>query len=129
MRVFLAILAVAHGIAHLPGFLVNWQLRTLPEMPFRTTILAGALDIGVPGTRLLGAAWLVAAMAFVGLGASVALRTNWWQHAAYAAVLFSTLLCAAAWPDTRLGLVANAVLCALFVFAASAGWLQRGLAK
>jgi hypothetical protein len=34
MRIVLAALLLAHGVAHLPGFLVSWQLRSFPEMPY-----------------------------------------------------------------------------------------------
>jgi hypothetical protein len=36
MRIVLAVLLLAHSISHLPGFLVSWQLRSFPEMPYRT---------------------------------------------------------------------------------------------
>jgi hypothetical protein len=53
MRIVLAVLMVAHGIAHLPGVLVSWQLRSFPEMPFRTTtILGSSLDVGGVSTAL-----------------------------------------------------------------------------
>lgn len=32
MRFALALLFLAHGVAHLPGFLVAWRLRVLPEL-------------------------------------------------------------------------------------------------
>jgi hypothetical protein len=46
MRIVLALLLLAHGVAHLPGFLVSWQLRSFPEMPYRTAFLGGSVDVG-----------------------------------------------------------------------------------
>jgi hypothetical protein len=37
MRILLAIWFFAHGVAHLAGFLVAWQLRAFPELPYHTT--------------------------------------------------------------------------------------------
>lgn len=60
---FAAVLA-AHGIAHLVGFALNWQLMTSPDEPFATTIFAGRWDVGTEGARVVGLLWLVAAGAF-----------------------------------------------------------------
>ena len=45
MRYALALLLLGHGIAHLPGFLVGWQLASFPELPFSTTVLAHIVDV------------------------------------------------------------------------------------
>src|SRR3989442_1558863 len=55
MRVLLAAWLLAHGVAHLPGFLVSWQLHDFPDLPFHTTILADRVDIRAVGIRLIGA--------------------------------------------------------------------------
>src|SRR5262245_14362174 len=67
MRIVLAIWFLAHGLAHLPGFIVAWQLRAFPSLPFHTTVLADSIDIGKFGMRVLGLAWL-----------SVPLRLPFW---------------------------------------------------
>ncbi len=66
MRYALALLLLGHGIAHLPGFLVGWQLASFPELPFRTTVLAHTVDVGVVGARLVGAGWMIVSLMFVG---------------------------------------------------------------
>jgi hypothetical protein len=78
MRVILVLLLLAHGIAHLPGFLVNWQLRSFPELPFRTTLFAGTLDVGLIGIRAVGVGWLLVAIAFGFAALGVLLRSGWW---------------------------------------------------
>jgi hypothetical protein len=50
----LVLLLLVHGIAHLPGFLVNWQLRSFPELPFRTTVFGGTLEVSFIGIRAVG---------------------------------------------------------------------------
>ena len=124
MRVFVALFTVAHGIAHLPGFLVAWRLRTIPELPYRTTIFAGSIDVGTLGIRVLGSAWLFVAAAFGLVAAAILLRAPWLQAAALTAIILSILLCVTGWPDTRFGVVANIVLAAMLALSAWFGWLK-----
>ncbi len=126
MRIVLAVILFGHGFAHLVGFVVAWQLRSLPEMPFRTTILAGPVDVGRVGIRLVGVGWLVAAIAFALLAVAVTFRFSWWQQAAYVIIGFSLILCVLGWPDSRLGVVANVVPAALLLANTRLGWLPRG---
>ena len=123
MRIVLAALMVAHGIAHLPGFLVSWQLRSFPEMPFRTTILGSSLDVGTGGIKVIGLIWLAVSVAFGILAVATLMRGAWWQPIAYAAIGLSTALCLVGWPEARLGFVANAVILLLIVIGGRAGWL------
>lgn len=123
MRVILVLLLLAHGIAHLPGFLVNWQLRSFPELPFRTTIFAGTLDVGLLGIKAVGGGWLVVAIAFGLAALGVLVRSGWWQPLAYSAVGASVLLTAAGWPEARLGLVANVLVIILIVTGQRFNWL------
>jgi hypothetical protein len=63
MRFALAALLMAHGVAHLVGFVVPWRLVASQEVAYRTTILASAIDVGDAGIRMLGIVWLLAAAA------------------------------------------------------------------
>ena len=94
MRVILVLLLLVHGIAHLPGFLVNWQLRSFPELPFRTSVFGGTLDVGLIGIRAVGVGWLLVAIALGFAALGVLLRSGWWQPLAYSAVGASVLLTA-----------------------------------
>jgi len=123
VRIVVAALMVAHGIAHLPGFLVSWQLRSFPEMPFRTTILGSSVDVGEAGIKAIGLAWLATSVAFGILAVATLTRAGWWQPVAYIAIGVSTALCFLGWPDARLGLIANAVILVLIVVGVRAGWM------
>jgi hypothetical protein len=123
MRVILVLLLLAHGIAHLPGFLANWQLRSFPELPFRTTVFAGTFEVGPVGIKAIGAGWLLVAIAFGFAALGVLLRWGWWQPLAYGAVGASVLLSAAGWPEARLGLVANVLVVVLIVVGQRLNWL------
>jgi hypothetical protein len=115
MRIVLAILMAGHGIAHLPGFLVNWQLRSFAEMPYRTTIFGTSLDVGDAGIKVIGALWLAVGVGFIVLAGATLTRAVWWPPIAYVSIVLSTVLCMVGWPDARLGLVANAVILLLIV--------------
>ena len=114
MRLALSVLLIAHGVAHLVGFVVPWKLMASPEMPYRTTILAGRIDIGDSGVRAIGVFWLMAGLAFVLLGsallAGIGIRA--WL---FAMLGVSLALCAVGLPDARFGIVVNLVLIALLL--------------
>jgi len=123
MRLILAVLLTVHAVAHLVGFVVPWRLMTSAEVPYRTTILSGAIDIGATGVRLLGVGWLLVALAFLVLAGGVVLRASWWHAAVLPAVAVSFVLCVLGWPDSRFGLVANLLILTLLVAGTRFGWL------
>ena len=102
MRTFAALL-LAHGVAHLPGFLVSWQLRSFPETPYRTAILGGSVDVGDGGIKAIGVVCLVLSVLFVIAGGVALMRPTWWQPLVYMAVGLSTALCVVGGPMRGLG--------------------------
>jgi hypothetical protein len=109
MRFALAALLIAHGVAHLVGFLVPWKLLSTAEVPYRTTILGDLIEVGDAGARVLGVVWLVATLAFVVLAAAI--LAGWSVRGwAFATLSLSLALCVAGWPEARIGLVVNAFL-------------------
>lgn len=116
MRVLLAVAFLIHGLAHVVGFVVPWKLVASDEVPYRTTVLAGAVDIGALGVRIVGLVWLGVAVLFVGLAANVMRDTVWWYEGAFILVGISLLLCVLGLPQARPGLFANAAIVALLVF-------------
>ena len=117
MRHALAVLTLIHGIGHLPGFAVSWRLLMTPELPHRTSILHGRLDLGDAGIRAWGLVWLALSVAFGVLAVGIWSRSSWWLGALTAVVGVSTLCCLFALPEARLGLAANAIV---FVLACAA---------
>ena len=110
MRIALALLFIVHGIAHLPGFLVPWRLAAPADMPYTTTVLGGAVDLGPVGIRAMSTLWLLAALAPLALGVT----------------LFSLVLSILGWPQARIGLALNLVLLAYLLLGARLGWLPGG---
>ena len=120
MRFLFAAMLAAHGVAHIPGFVVSWRVGALPELPYTTTILAERFDVGDAGIRVVGLLWLLAGLGFLNAAVLVTMRVP----SAYRVTLFMTIasfaLCAVGWPDSRIGLWVNVVLAALL--ALNARW-------
>jgi hypothetical protein len=116
IRIIVAILLVGHGLVHLPGFVVPWRLATLEEMPYKTTLLAGNLDVGATGIRLVGLLWLLAAVGFVVAGGAVFTQHPWWVAVTLGVTLFSLALCILGWPEARFGLLVNLAILAYLFF-------------
>jgi hypothetical protein len=123
VRMVLAAILIGHGAAHVVGFAVPWKLVTSPEIPYRTTVLAGTLDVGSVGVRVLGVLWLAVAIAFVSVAVALLQHASWWNREALVLVGVSLVLCVLALPESRPGFVANAVVLALLIAGGVWGWL------
>jgi len=117
MRFVLAALMTIHGIAHLVGFVGSWNLGPpTPAMPYKTTVLAGHVNLGDAGIRAFGLLWLAAAAAFVVASVGAVANAEWWLATAMAAALGSVALTVLEWPQARIGLYVDlALLAALLI--------------
>ena len=115
MRYLIAPLVGLHGLPHLVGFAVPFQLILSLNTPYKTTVLNGLIDVGHTGARVVGILWLLTALACVVAGSAL------WEGAAWSAsftisVLFCSLaLCLTAMPEARIGVLVNGILLALFL--------------
>jgi hypothetical protein len=75
MRFALVMLMTLHGIAHLVGFVGSWWPAALRDYVYKTTVIGGLVDIGDGGIRLVGLAWLAAAIAFITVASLAPLGT------------------------------------------------------
>jgi hypothetical protein len=103
----------AHGIAHIPAFLVSWQLWRTASMPFHTKILNDRIEVGSGGVRLIGTAWLICGLAFIALAFLTAAGLGGWQRVAWTVLGVSIGLCALSWPRSWVGLVSGVVVMVL----------------
>jgi hypothetical protein len=117
MRFFVAAFLAAHGFAHLVGFVSTWRLANLPDLPYKTTLLGGRLDVDDAGIRVIGLFWFAAAIAF-GF-AAFAVAAQWPSALRISAYVIagSTLLCLISLPEARIGLGVNVVLGILAIVA------------
>ena len=129
LREGLALLLLAHGVAHLPGFLAAWRLVEIPQLPHTTTVFGGMLDIGHVGIRAVGILWLMVGAASVTAASAVLLRSGWAPAFVSIVLALSTVLCIAGWPAARLGLLANVVIAGLALLVFRLGVFGTGLAS
>ncbi len=117
IRIPLAAVLMLHGLIHLIGTAVYMQLTTLKDFPYKTTVLAGRLDLGVSGTSVFGLLWLVAgagtALSVIGL----LTRVPWAQPVLLAASVLSLVLCVMDWQVAKVGAILDLVILAAVLLA------------
>jgi hypothetical protein len=123
MRLAIAIAMVLHGAAHLVGFAESWQWSMTESVPFKTTVLSGRLDLGIGGIRVAGLLWLLAAVAFGLVAAGAVMNSQWWVSVALPTAVASLVLSLVWWPESRVGVVVNAVLIAALVVGRELGFI------
>jgi hypothetical protein len=116
-----AFLLLAHGIAHLVGFLASFRLLPADKMPHVTTVFDGRIDLGERGIRAVGLLWLAAAAAFAVVATLLVLRVAWWPEVTLLVALGSLALCITGWPRAKIGVFVDLAVIALAV--AAMGWL------
>lgn len=123
MKILLAILFCVHGIAHLVGFVVPWQITKMEDMPYKTTLLSGQINVGDTGIRIVGLLWLMAAVGFVISGIAVLRLTPWWNTWALYISLFSLILSILGWPESKIGVLVNLLILIFLVWGDSIRWI------
>jgi len=113
MRIVAAIILLVHGISHLPGFEGPWKLSA--RFPYKTTILAGRLDVGDVGAKVVGVLWLLLVIDFAIVAWAAYVGAAWWPLGALVAASGSLLLCLVDWPETSVGVVIDVALIVIIV--------------
>jgi len=122
MRYVTGIYLFIHGFCHLVGFVVPWKLVTMKDEPYRTTVIAGALNVGDIGIRIVGLLWLFTGLAFMASAVGVFALWTWWRPLALGLAIWSLLLCVLGLPGAKIGILANLLILA-YLFSAQLGWL------
>jgi hypothetical protein len=123
MRWVIAVVMALHGIAHMVGFAGSWQLAASGDLPYKTTVLGGQVDLGSTGIRALGLVWVVASLAFVIVAAGAVLQTEWWMTAALSVSVASLALTILELPAARIGLALNVALIATLLLVQRYDWV------
>lgn len=116
------IVVALHGLVHLLGTVAYLRIAEIPELPYKTTLLAGRVEVGDLGMGLFGVAWGVVGVAFVALAAAswVGWRgTRAWLAGVAAASLILTLL------DLEVAVVGAAVDVAILIALAAGPTVLR----
>ena len=116
MEIVLAGILIIHGIAHLVGFVVPWKIAQLEEMPFKTTLFYGRVNVGDIGIRTIGIFWLIFGVGFWLCAAFVLTSFSMWRHTTLSLSVLSTLLCIAGLPDSKYGIWVNVVIIVVVLF-------------
>ena len=122
MRVALAGLMVVHGFAHLVGFVVPWRILSTPEMPYATPVLAGRVDVGEVGIRMVGLIWLLLTVGFLGAALVTWLDRPGWAGVAMVVAAASLLMCFVGLPTARIGIPVNLVLLGILLAGRARAW-------
>jgi len=115
MKIVLAILLVAHGFAHLVGFIVYWRISDFEEMKYKTTILNGKVDLKDIGIRIIGIFWLLLALGFIFNGIVLIMGLTFWEVQALYISIISLLFCILCWPDSKIGVGVNILILIIVV--------------
>lgn len=121
MRLFLASLLMLHGFAHVVGFAGAFKLSQ--DIPYKTTVLSGRLDLGPAGIRVVGLIWLIVAVTFVLIGLAGLANQQWWLRAGVAASIISLMLCMVELPEARVGMAINTIIILATIGAHQTGWI------
>lgn len=118
-RLALAVLVAAHGLIHLIGVVVAWQMVTVDGFPYRTAVLHAHVDLGAAGTALLGLLWLGACGGFLVAALGLVRRSTWALALTAWLASGSLLLCLLWLPETAAGVGIDLVILG------GAAWLAR----
>ncbi|APW98033.1 ABC transporter permease [Halobiforma lacisalsi AJ5] len=107
-----AVAITIHGLIHLLGTGVYLELFELAELPYKTTLLGGVLDVGDSGIRVVGALNAVAAVGFVLSAAAMVTRWTHWRPLLFAVTVLSLVLTTLDWTVAFAGILANLAILA-----------------
>ena len=107
INVLYALFLILHGFAHLVGFVVPWRLATLNEMPYKTTLLNGRIDVLDVGIKINGIFWLLLAIGFIYYGSNLLFQWSVLTFFPTTLVCVSFLMCVLGWPDAKIGVWVN----------------------
>ena len=111
-RIIAGAFLALHGVAHAAGFAAAWKLVTSAGVPYTTTILNGAVDLGDAGIRLMGILWLAAGAGMVAAGILVLRGSSRAATAVVAATGASLAACVAGLPAAAIGLLIDLAIVA-----------------
>ncbi|MDJ1434572.1 ABC transporter permease [Halostagnicola sp. A-GB9-2] len=116
-RLHLAAFALTiHGLIHFLGIGAYFEVIQMADLPYKTTLLGGAIDVGDTGIRIFAVLTAVAGIGFI--VSAVGLVSDWryWRPLLVAITVFSLILTTLDWTVASMGTLANlTILAVLFV--------------
>ena len=120
-RLAVTLILSIHGLVHLIGFVSAWKLISLRDFPYTTIGAWGRLDLGDRGTRLLGVAWLLAALLFLIGAAAVWAGALWATRLIGVAASLSLVLCVLGSPAATAGIAMDVIILLEVLYRQAAG--------
>ncbi|GAB4249688.1 MAG: hypothetical protein Kow00129_10490 [Thermoleophilia bacterium] len=102
---------LVHGLIHLMGVVVSWQLGEVEGLTYSTRLIGG-LDVGATGLYVVGAGWLLGAVGFAVSAFGLVRRASWVAAILPVVTLLSLVLSILESPEAIAGVVVNLVLLA-----------------
>ena len=113
-----AVALALHGVIHLIGFVVPWQIASLEGFAYRTTIFGGAQGVGDAGVRLIGLVWLGLTLGFLTAGYGAWRGNPWAVGLTGVLAVVSLIACVAGLPETAAGVAIDVVILATIGYVA-----------
>lgn len=111
-----AFFVLAHGLVHIIGVVVYWQLAEVEEFPpYKTTLLNGRWQIGDIGMRIYGLLWLIATLGFIVAAVGMVFRQDWWIPMLFGTSFFSLVVNALDWEWAKYGVILDILILAVLV--------------
>jgi hypothetical protein len=110
LAIIFALLSGVHGLIHLMGFTAYWPLAVIKDLPYKTALLGGKLDLGSGGMRIFSLLWLLAAVGFVVAAIALLLGKPFWAPTMLASALLSLVLCILDWGVAYRGALIDLVI-------------------
>ncbi len=108
-----AAIVTLHGLVHLLGLGVYWQLFEVEGLAFKTTLLGGSVDLGQLGIQVFGGLWVLAAAGFAIAAAGLVTHRDWARQTLLAAALLSLVITGLEWDTAYAGVIVNLVILAM----------------
>ena len=110
-----AVALAIHGVIHFLGIGVYFELVEMADLPYKTTLLGGAVDVGDAGIRVFAVSTAAAGVGFVASATALVTAWRYWRELLLAVTAFSLVLTTLDWTVASAGVLANlAILAALF---------------
>lgn len=110
LSIILVVIVILHGLIHLLGFAAYWPLADIPNLPYKTSLLGGRLEVGASGMRIFSLLWLLVALGFVLAAGALALGKSYWAPLLLGTTLLSLAICILDWKVAYLGALIDVFL-------------------
>ncbi|UCH10630.1 MAG: hypothetical protein JSU61_01675 [Fidelibacterota bacterium] len=103
IRFVFAIPLIAHGLAHISGFIASWTPASAGYPIDRPWLLSADITLTSPVGKAFGLLWLVAALGLAGSGLGLIFRQEWWPNLATMAAVISLVVIVPWWRTVPTG--------------------------